>query len=176
MFAIISFACMVGQSINSSERHSSQERRKEEQSGIHTRTHSHTAPSLFVCLDSFNGWDNFSQFKYLVATGVLVFVYTFVLIFVYIFRRTIEQRCLYLPPIELALDGIFCVLLLAAGAAAAQKMNADYIGDQSILDLVSSGQKSNLQASVVFTFFNLLCFIASTFFSYRENAAEERKR
>jgi hypothetical protein len=70
--------------------------------------------SLCVCSDV-TGYDKFDQFKFEVACGVLVFIYTLVLMAVYTFRPSVERMCLYLPVIELVLDGVFCVLLLAAG-------------------------------------------------------------
>lgn len=136
----------------------------------------------FACMANVgDGWDTFSDFKFLVAVGVLAFLYTMVVMITYICRPSVDKCCTYQPPIELALDGILCVLLLAAGAAAAtaeNKKRYDYPdgSTKSYLDLVDGSHKSNLQASIVFTFFNLVLFIVSAFFSYRENAAEERKR
>lgn len=132
----------------------------------------------FATMADVSGFDEYSQFKYLVAIGVIVFLYTLTLVVVYIFRSAIERKCLYLPVIELAMDGIFVVLLLAAGAAAASRLSETLDGTegQNILDGASSRNKSNLQASVVFTFFNMICFMVSAFFSYRANAAEEAKR
>ena len=44
-----------------------------------------------------NGFDNYSEFRYQVACGVLVWLYVMTLIIVYICRKTVERHCLYLP-------------------------------------------------------------------------------
>lgn len=126
------------------------------------------------------GWDEYANFKFLVAVGVLSFLYTLVLVVTYICRPTVDKICTYQPVIELVLDFILVVLCLAAGAAAATEAAKKFdIGNgdrKSLLDVLSSGDKSNLQASIVFTFFNMILFAISAFFSWKENAAEERKR
>lgn len=88
----------------------------------------------------------------------------------------VDRYCLYMPVIELAFDGIFCVMLLAAGASSASKCNEDLGGGITICKDATSKAKDNLKASIVFAFFTLIAMIASTFFSYKENAEEERKK
>lgn len=65
----------------------------------------------------------YSDFKFMVAAGVLAWLYVMFLMIVYIFRARIEQWCTFLPPIELVLDGVFVVFCLAAGASSADRCN-----------------------------------------------------
>lgn len=99
------------------------------------------------------------------------------IIVVYIFRRKIEQSCLYLPIIELALDGILCVLLFASSVDSAVKCNESIdLGAAGSTSICSAADKaSNIKASIAFGFISFVCMLASTFFSYKENVAEEKK-
>jgi len=133
---------------------------------------------IFGTMADVSGYDSFSQFQFSVAVGAMLFIYTFCLILCYIGRKTVERYCLYMPPIELTMDGIFTILLLAAGAAVAAKCNEDnYLGSgKSICDVAPTKTKNNIQASAAFNFLAMFCMMASTFLSYKENAAEEAKR
>jgi len=134
---------------------------------------------MFATMADVNGFDNYSEFKYQVACGVLVWLYVTTIMLCYIFRRSVERHCLYMPVIELAFDGIFCVMLLAAGAAAASQCNKDIGPPGFSVKLCSDAPttiKNKLKSSIVFAFFTLLAMIGSTWFSYKENVAEERKR
>jgi hypothetical protein len=135
----------------------------------------------FGAMSDASMYDHESSFKFLVAVGVMIFIYTIVLIVTYIFEPKVTALCVYQPVIELGLDGIFCVLLLAAGAAAAAKCNEKNSDTGYSIcnlpdDFYGKHNKDNIKASIVFTFFNLICFAASTFFSWRVNANEEAKR
>ena len=68
------------------------------------------------------------------------------------------------------------VLVFFFPAATAAQCDKDLGGGFSICEDGPQKVKDNMKASIVFSFFLLACFIASTFFSWRDNAAEERKK
>jgi len=135
---------------------------------------------MFATMADVNGFDSESEYQYQVACGVLVWLYVTAIMLCYIFRRSVERHCLYMPVIELAFDGIFCVMLLAAGAATASKCNKNLapsgFGTVKWCSTPSSTITNKLKSSIVFAFFTLIAMIGSTWFSYKENVAEERKR
>lgn len=131
---------------------------------------------MFATMADVENFDVRSEFKYMVACGVIVWLYVTIMMILYICRKTVDRYCLYMPIIELVFDGIFCVMLLAAGAASASECNADQGFGSTICKDAPTKVKDNIKASIVFAFFTLIAFIASTFFSYKENVEEERKK
>jgi hypothetical protein len=81
---------------------------------------------IFATMASVGGFGNFSSYALEVAVGALIFIYVFVLIITYFLHAYVQGACTYQPIIELVFDGIFIILLLAAGIAAAVQCNAAY--------------------------------------------------
>jgi hypothetical protein len=71
--------------------------------------------------DALNGGSGSSQFEYLIAAGVLTWIYVTACLVYYCARNQIDRKCLSAPIIELVGDGVMLILLFAAGCAAASK-------------------------------------------------------
>ena len=134
---------------------------------------------------SVDHFDTYSDFKFMVAAGVLGWLYVMTLMVVYVFRARIEQSCTYLPPIELVLDGVLVVFCLAAGASCADRCNhrlheldgTAWDGETVCNNaFISKTTKNDVNASIVFAFFSMIAFMVSFYYSWRDNAKEEAKR
>jgi hypothetical protein len=114
-----------------------------------------------------NVLDDYSNLQYAtVITGIMLF-YTVGMLTLYAFRRCcglFKARLWIL--VELVIDGLLCVLLLAAASASAATLNKAPFSDAGEEgSILPETQKYQLQASVGFAFLSLILLLPSTFIS-----------
>jgi len=73
---------------------------------------------------------NYNSFEFVVGICAATFVYSICMLLCYYKRMAVDLRFPFLPIFELVVDGIFAVVLLAAGADSAAKFSK-YAGQQT---------------------------------------------
>jgi len=105
---------------------------------------------------------------YVLACNVLVFIFSIFLITAYLCRSRVDLAFPMMPAAELLYDGVFLVMVLAAACAGSADCGSN-CNTYAALGL----SKGCYIASVVFTWFLWLTFIASAYLSVRENQIGE---
>jgi len=101
-----------------------------------------------------SGYDQFSEFQFLVAAGVLTWLWTMAMLSCYIFDLAGSNPILNL--VEFAGDCLWALFEFVAGIVAAKKCN-DY-----------SCSVGKIQAAAAFAFLCFFALLGSAFFSYKK--------
>jgi len=132
---------------------------------------------MFSLMADVPGYSTFSAFQFIVAAGVIAWVYTMAMMAIYIWKGRVEGGFPYMHFLEFFMDLTLTLFMFCGGIAAAARCNS-HVGDVyqvggiridgtfKICD--SARKKNNIIASVVFTWFNFLAFGVSTFFTFME--------
>jgi hypothetical protein len=111
----------------------------------------------FASMASADGYDNFQQFQWLVACGVLTWFYAAVMIVATLFD--VASSMTWFPLVELILDALFVFLNFTSAVAASYKLN-------NIDDNGGGSELSDVRAGVAFSWLLFFTLIGSTFFSF----------
>jgi len=110
--------------------------------------------------------------KFVIAMGVLVFVYTMAVIVLNLFD--VHSTRPFLLLFELVTDALFGLLCFIAGIAAGARRNdkspqsdIKFCDTYTVPATGKDYKADNAKAAVAFIFFASFCLFASTFFSYR---------
>jgi len=112
----------------------------------------------FATMASATGYSSFSQFQFLVAAGVITWIWTMAMLTFYIFDLASKNPVLYL--VELAGDFVLVVFEFAAGVASAAECNTrngllcDGVGDA--------------KAAIAFAFLTFFVLLGSMFFDWKK--------
>jgi len=108
------------------------------------------------------GYNFFSQFSFVVAMGVITWIYIWIILVCYIFD--FHSQFFLLNSVELGSDALLAFMNLIAGAVAAGKCNESIAGTT----LCASSAATGLKAGAAFAILLSLTLMVSCFFSFRK--------
>jgi len=122
-----------------------------------------------------SGYDLFDSFQYLCAMMILVWIYSICITLVYVFRWLFNKlSCAeYLPIFEFVGDGLSMAASFTAGCIAAWRCQQE-LGNG--VTTRTCANENGWGAGAAFALLTSFCFMASTFFSFRENKTMEGGR
>jgi len=118
---------------------------------------------MFGAMADQDGFSSFSQFQFVVAAGVLTFVYLLFVITVHLL--SFEERIPQFNLIVLVNDGLWCFLCFIAGCVSAAECDTTVtIFDASVK--VCQFDASHAKAGIAFAFLTAFTFPISIYYSY----------
>jgi hypothetical protein len=122
------------------------------------------------CFGSITKVSDVPDFQYVIAIGVLVWLYATAALVAAILDT--HSRVAWLARAELGVDAVFSFLFFVAGLAGAARCSTDYRGnDITYCDKALFGSKPRVGSA--FAFLGALALMGSTFFSYHRNKAAQ---
>jgi len=122
---------------------------------------------LMGCAASFKYYKDASQFQFLVASGVLTWLYSLSLIAMYFFRTRVDAMCGFLSIYELCGDGIFFLFNFFGGITSASKCAEK--GAKTACD-----EDKNSYGAIAFSFLTSFLLVLCFYLSYKENKRLEQ--
>jgi len=122
----------------------------------------------FATMASASGYSSFSQFQFLVAAGVITWIWTMAMLTYYIFDLASKNAILHL--VELAGDFVVVVFEFAAGVAAAAECNTHpcSITGVPVCDSLLCDGVGDAKAGIAFAFLTFFALLGSMFFDWKK--------